>query len=254
MSEPLDSLEQRKLTVLEREIALKEREFEEGKSRAMSLGWHSPLVVAVGVAALGAFGNIFINFHNAFEEQKQISLSAENARILEMIKIGDPLQVEKNLRFLIEAGLVGDEAIVTNILNYYENVDTGEGPGSTNVPLPTSSDFSLVKPVDGKVIRSFQRDVNNGIDFAAEPGSPIRAAADGTVAAITTDVDGIVIVVLRHSGNLMTVYYNIGEVLVKKAESLEQGQQIGSIRPEESFMHFELRHQFDVVDPIPYLE
>ena len=109
-------------------------------------------------------------------------------------------------------------------------------------------------PVDGKIIRPYERGKNNGIDIAAAAGTPVKAARDGTVAAITTDADNVRIVVLRHDGNLMTVYYNVDEVKVAKGASVKRGQAIAEIPGKDSFVHFEVRKGFDSVDPMPYLK
>ncbi len=82
----------------------------------------------------------------------------------------------------------------------------------------------------------------------------MKAAANGKVAAITTDADNVQIVVVRHNDNLMTVYYNVDTVNVKKGASVTRGQQIASIPKVNKFVHFEVRKGFDSVDPMPYLD
>ena len=109
-------------------------------------------------------------------------------------------------------------------------------------------------PVDGKIIRPYSRGKNNGVDIAAPAGTPVRAASDGKVAAITTDADNVRIVVVRHDSNLMTVYYNVDNVKVAKDASVKRGQAIAEIPAKDSFVHFEVRKGFDSVDPMPYLK
>ncbi len=81
------------------------------------------------------------------------------------------------------------------------------------------------------------------------------AAEAGTVAAITRDTDQVPIVVIRHAGNLLTVYAGID------ADQGEEGRQ-GQTRPGDrrgpragnpSFLHFEVREGFESTDPVPYL-
>ncbi|WP_372884771.1 peptidoglycan DD-metalloendopeptidase family protein [Shimia sp.] len=109
-------------------------------------------------------------------------------------------------------------------------------------------------PVEGKIISPYAKGKNNGIDIAADPGSPVKAAADGEVAAITTDADDVRIVVLRHDGNLMTVYYNVDQISVDKGRKVTRGQSLAKVPSENSFVHFEVRKGFDSVDPMPYLQ
>ena len=109
-------------------------------------------------------------------------------------------------------------------------------------------------PVDGRIIRGFAKGRNEGIDFAASAGTPVRAAADGTVAAITKDTDQVPILVLRHADGLLTVYAGIDRVSVARGAAVKRGQQIAVIRAANpSFLHFEVRKGVDAVDPAGYL-
>ncbi|WP_299842274.1 peptidoglycan DD-metalloendopeptidase family protein [uncultured Roseovarius sp.] len=109
-------------------------------------------------------------------------------------------------------------------------------------------------PVRGDIIREYQKGKNEGIDIAANPGSPVKAAASGVVAAITEDTNGIPIIVIKHPDNLLTVYSNVAGVAVKKGDQVARGQKLAEIRREgTAALHFEVRKGFDSVDPMPYL-
>jgi murein DD-endopeptidase MepM/ murein hydrolase activator NlpD len=130
-----------------------------------------------------------------------------------------------------------------------------EKPESPNLAEQQSaSKAAMSYPVSGKVIRPYSKGKNNGIDIAGEAGAPVSAAADGTVAAITKDADDVTILVVRHPNNLMTVYYNVDGVKVKKGASVKRGQSMAVLPAENSFVHFEVRKGFDSVDPAPYLK
>ena len=110
-------------------------------------------------------------------------------------------------------------------------------------------------PVDGKIIRTYSEGKNNGIDIAADAGSPVVAATAGKVAAITEDAKtGAKIIVIRHPDNVMTVYYNVAEVAVSKNTSVSRGSKIALVPKKDSYVHFEVRQGFDSVDPMPFLE
>ncbi len=108
-------------------------------------------------------------------------------------------------------------------------------------------------PVSGKVIRAYSKGKNNGIDLSATAGSPVSAAADGTVAAITTDADDVNILVVRHPDNVMTVYYNVENINVSKGTAVKRNQKLAEVPIEDAYLHFEVRKGFDSVDPTPYL-
>lgn len=112
----------------------------------------------------------------------------------------------------------------------------------------------MAYPVDGKISRAYAKGKNNGIDFSAAPGAPVRAAQSGRVAAITVDADQVTILVLRHDDNMMTVYYNVDNVTVGKDATVSRGQKIASVPSDDAYLHFEVRKGFDSVDPMPFLE
>ncbi|SPH17364.1 Murein hydrolase activator NlpD [Defluviimonas aquaemixtae] len=113
----------------------------------------------------------------------------------------------------------------------------------------------LGMPVQGKIIRTYQKKKNEGIDIAAGAGTAVAAAGDGTVAAITKDTDQVPILVVRHDGNLLTVYANIDDIAVAKGAKVKRGQSIAKVRNgDPAFLHFEVRQGFDSVDPMPYLQ
>jgi murein DD-endopeptidase MepM/ murein hydrolase activator NlpD len=123
-------------------------------------------------------------------------------------------------------------------------------------PEPEPEKLSkLLPPVTGKVLRPYKRGKNEGIDIEASAGTPVKAAEAGVVAAITRDTDQVPILVLRHTGNLLTVYANIGNISVKKGDKVKRGQvvaRVGSKSP--SFLHFEVREGFDSTDPVAFLK
>ena len=82
----------------------------------------------------------------------------------------------------------------------------------------------------------------------------MRAAADGTVAAITRDTGQVPIVVIRHANNLLTVYANVDGLSVAKDATVRRGQTIGRVRAgNPAFLHFEVRRGADSVDPMSML-
>lgn len=121
--------------------------------------------------------------------------------------------------------------------------------------LPVSSGGRLAMPADGTVTRAYQKGRYDGIGISAAAGSPVRAAADGTVAAITRDTEQVPIVVIRHADNLLTVYANVDGITIAKDATVKRGQQIGKVRAgNPPFVHFEVRRGGDSVDPMSMLQ
>ena len=98
------------------------------------------------------------------------------------------------------------------------------------------------------------RDRNEGIAIAAAAGTKVKAAEDGTVAAITRDTDQVPILVVRHANNLLTVYANIQNVTVSKGDRVTRGQTIAEVRDSTPpFLHFEVREGFESADPVDFV-
>ena len=117
-------------------------------------------------------------------------------------------------------------------------------------PPATASNARLQFPVRGTIIRDYAPGRNEGIDIGVAAGTPVQAADGGTVAAVTTDTNGVAIVVIKHPDNLLTVYTNLEDLSIAKGASVSRGQTIGKVRAgSPSFLHFETRRGLQSVDP-----
>ncbi len=122
-----------------------------------------------------------------------------------------------------------------------------------NLQINDNGRFSF--PVNGKIIRDYVKNKTDGIDISAPEGSPVVAAQKGVVAAITTDTQEVPIIVLKHEGNLLTVYAGVGDVAVKEKDKVSRSQLLGRIRPgNPPFVHFEVRRGFEALDPMDFLD
>jgi murein DD-endopeptidase MepM/ murein hydrolase activator NlpD len=141
-----------------------------------------------------------------------------------------------------------------------------------SVPLPAGpirggSGSGLIWPVDGPVVSGFgSRTINGsyeyhpGIDIAVPSGTPIRAAAAGTV--IFTEPESSSggygnYTCIDHGGGLSTCYAHQESFAVSAGQQVSQGQVIGysdctgyCFGPH---LHFEVRINGEVTDPMAYL-
>ncbi|WP_224813950.1 peptidoglycan DD-metalloendopeptidase family protein [Hasllibacter sp. MH4015] len=148
------------------------------------------------------------------------------------------------------------DGIETAALPPLEGTATGSTPAAAPAPAaaPQQSSARLIRPVDGSVLRGYGSGGNEGIDISASTGTPVRAAADGTVAAITQDTDQVPILVVRHADGLLTVYANIQNIAVSRGDRVSRGQTVAQVGGgDPSFLHFEVRRGFEAVDPNDYL-
>ena len=131
--------------------------------------------------------------------------------------------------------------------------ETSELETDQTESIETNNEGRFAYPVNGKIIRDYVKNKTDGIDISAPEGSPVVAAETGVVAAITTDTQGVPIIVLKHEGNLLTVYAGLGNISVKEKEKVSRSQIIGNIRSgDPSFLHFEVRRGFESIDPMEF--
>jgi hypothetical protein len=100
---------------------------------------------------------------------------------------------------------------------------------------------------------------HNGIDLAAPLGSPVYAAASGTVTIAGKESDGAIIVKIRHDDGYSTLYGHLDPSLsVAVGQRVEAGQVLGKIGmtgvTTGPHLHFGLYNAAGTaVDPSPYL-
>ena len=118
-----------------------------------------------------------------------------------------------------------------------------------------ASGTRMTLPAQGSIIRGYAKGRNEGIDIGAAAGSPVVAAASGTVAAITKDTQQVPIIVIRHADGLLTVYAGVDGITVKKGDAVQRGQKIAVVRAANpAFLHFEVRRGVESTDPSAFLQ
>ena len=114
-----------------------------------------------------------------------------------------------------------------------------------NGQTPTQNTETPIKtgwPVDGQTVSGYSMDAlsynattrdwrtHNGIDIAAEAGTPVYAAADGQVYSVFEDDTMGVTVVIHHSGGYITTYSSLDSQLsVEPGDTVTLGQAIGTV-------------------------
>ena len=128
---------------------------------------------------------------------------------------------------------------------------------------------SLVKPVAAEVCVGYgwtfstthdDWRFHTGLDYKAPVGTPVRAAAQGTVERVSEDLALGVQVVLAHGGDLETCYMGLADVTLDAGDAVEMGQVIGQIGEpglsevaDGPHLHFEVRRNGESVDPMSLL-
>lgn len=98
---------------------------------------------------------------------------------------------------------------------------------------------------------------HGGIDIAAEPGTPVRAPAAGTVAFAGRNADYGLAVVLDHGQEIRSVYGHLSRIMVSMGQRVERGGVIGltgnSGRSSGPHLHYEILVRNQSVNPRAYL-
>ncbi len=138
---------------------------------------------------------------------------------------------------------------------------------------PAKKPAKIQAPVAGKTVAEYSMDalcynqttrdwrVHDGVDFAAEAGATVSAAADGTVYTVYEDETMGMTVVVKHDGGYTTKYASLGaEVSVKAGDNVTAGQKIGVVgctalleNAIGDHLHFSVSCNGTVVDPVEFL-
>ncbi len=103
--------------------------------------------------------------------------------------------------------------------------------------------------------------MHQGIDFFAEIGYPVLAVRSGRVIAATKNRGMGNYVIIRHPGDIITIYGHLSQISVYRNEFVRQGMVIGSVgktgnanyRDIQPHLHFEIRKGRIPQNPFFYL-
>lgn len=126
---------------------------------------------------------------------------------------------------------------------------------------PAVCPIGLRWPVDGLLSSPFGPRgyrFHAGIDVAAALGTPVVAAASGTVTWAAELAGGWgLLVAIRHADHVRTLYAHLSEIDVAVGEPVAAGQTIGRVGATGDargpHLHFEVRVRDAAVDPLPAL-
>ena len=167
---------------------------------------------------------------------------------------------------------------------YYRNTSNqpvDDVPAIATKPAGPGVDSDLVvstlktaSPLAGQTVGQYAMDclvynpttrdwrVHNGIDIAAEAGTTVSAAADGTVYKVYDDEALGTTVVVRHEGGYVTMYASLDKAVeVSAGDAVQLGQALGTVGNSAlletavgDHLHFCVTHNDQSVDPAEFLK
>ena len=175
---------------------------------------------------------------------------------------------------IIPVGTMTMEADVPVLATEPRNQTAPSESGQTETTQPTQpKKRKIVSPVAGQEISGYSMEtlsynqttrdwrVHNGVDLAAEEGTPVCAACDGTVMTAGKDDAMGYTVEIRHEGGYTTQYSCLQENLaVNAGDTVQAGQTIGYAGSTAlvettlgSHVHFSVSHQDEPMAPADFL-
>ncbi len=144
------------------------------------------------------------------------------------------------------------------LLTGTEDTEAAENPGAHSDELILYSyplEYSRISDDFGTRIHPFTKEekFHSGIDFAADQGTPITAAADGSVVSTGYDADCGNYIILRHGNGDMTYYACCETILLKEGSDVKRGEQIATVgstgRSTGYHLHFAVSREGSFVRP-----
>lgn len=167
-------------------------------------------------------------------------------------RIRDPRQIRIGQRIFIPRST---RQLPVEIITPVEEV-----PGTPGAPPSAAAQGMLLWPVSGAVNSGFGprgSSFHDGLDISAPEGTPIRAVEFGEVIYADQLRGYGNIVILRHSGGIVSVYAHNQVNLVREGQPVARGEIIARVgstgRVTGPHLHFEIRKNNLAQDPMLYL-
>ena len=178
-------------------------------------GYYIALILCA--AAIGISGYLY--YQNASQEEPQVQVPTQDQQVDVVIPSGDDIQAVATQPTLPPV----EDATHPTTPHQNSALKTGQ---------PLTGETLAAYAMDSLTYNPTTRDwrVHNGIDIAAEAGTPVCAAAAGVVSATYEDDTMGTTVVIRHNGGYVTVYSSLdSELAVSVGDNVDLGQTIGQV-------------------------
>lgn len=208
---------------------------------------------------------------SSFEEAEQVvnGLKEKNSSNIEKISIVE--KYEQNIKDLVtaEEGISKLYVEPAKVVTVAKNGTAKYGTtGSVNTALTTSSGkanigIALIRPVSGTITSRFgvrssiRTSSHTGLDIATSTGTPIVAAASGTVTFSGYKGSYGNMIVISHGNGVQTYYGHCSKLYVSAGTQVSQGQAIATVGSTGNstgpHLHLEIRVNGVAYNPQNYL-
>lgn len=136
-------------------------------------------------------------------------------------------------------------------------------PAAAEEEPPARAGSRFLWPVKGKVISGYGPKPdgmhNDGLNIAANKGTPVIAADNGIVAYSGNELRGFGnLLLVKHADGWITAYAHLDTMSVERGAKVKRGQVIGTVGQTGAVtspqLHFELRRGSQAIDPRGHLQ
>jgi murein DD-endopeptidase MepM/ murein hydrolase activator NlpD len=137
---------------------------------------------------------------------------------------------------------------------------------AAGITTPDTAPGALAWPVTGVITSPFgwrkspfggAPDFHQGLDIGASTGTPVTAAASGTIISAGWYGGYGNYILIDHGGGMSTGYGHLSRIFVSNGQQVQRGQAIGAVGSTGlstgPHLHFEVRISGKTVDPTAYL-
>jgi murein DD-endopeptidase MepM/ murein hydrolase activator NlpD len=192
--------------------------------------------------------NYLDNFYNVLSDIEITKEMDDRSEGVSEKRIKDPEKAEEAMKQVNEAA---EQLIIEisdrNTKNYITLAQ--------HITTPT---FAFTMPAHGQITRLFSiQDRHFGIDIENEKGTLITAMADGVVIGIESSEKEGNILIIQHSGNIVSLYKNIDKFFKSKGAKIKSGDPIATIgskgaESEKPYLHFEIWYNGTPINPLDF--
>ena len=173
---------------------------------------------------------------STFEEAEEIVAQLKKKESSNIEKISIIEKYEENIHELITS----EDAVSKLYKEPIKKQVNIASTGTVNTSLNTSGGkanlgISLIRPISGVISSRFgagsnmRKSSHTGLDIAAATGTPIKAAASGTVTFSGRKGSYGNMIVITHSNGVQTYYAHCNELFASSGTKVSQGQTIASV-------------------------
>ena len=210
---------------------------------------------------------------SSFEEAEKVvnDLKEKGSTNIESISISE--KYETDLKTLTSTEEVVSKLYIEPVktVTVAKNANTGSrarASGSVNTSSKISGGkaslgISLIRPVSGTITSRFgvssniRRSSHTGLDIAAPTGTPVKAAASGTVTFSGWKGSYGYMIVISHGNGVQTYYGHCSKLYAKNGQKVSQGDVVASVGSTGNstgpHLHLEIRVNGTAYNPQNYI-